>query len=300
MHIFVSFLQQSLDYTTGQHVDHPAHLKLAKWLHSKPDKHLAFRELAPSRAWARSNKGPFAKGVIRTTAGIVSAVVWRGITFGTEFALKGQMVFESANEFDAIRLSLNKPEAYFCDKAAYGRSNLQWSTGLAQEYWKSLQGGIQTHRAILGVLAILYVQKKNGTMLFPQLGPLASYLLTADLYYAGIVTKPTVDDMSTIIHQLNKGAVAGLEHLHLISPRPKRKCSKGKRNVGELSNILLISSSRLCHSIINMHSSLWVVLHNSLLHHGHVTSRDTSNASQMLRHFNYTSSWSFSFIFFVG
>ena len=266
MHVFVSFLQQSLDYTTGQHVDHPAHPKLAKWLHSKPDKHLAFRELAPSRARARSNEGPFAKGVIRTTAGIFSAVVWRGITFGTEFALKGQMVFESADEFDAIRLSLNKPEAYFCDKAAYGRSNPHRSTGLAQEYWKSLQGGIWEKLVSKHIVPFLecwrfFMSKKNGTMLFPQLGPLASYLLTADLYYAGVVTKPTVDDMSTIIHQLNKGAVAGLERLRLISPRPKRKRSKGKSNKEECRRAFQHIADIIFKAVpLNMHSSLRVDL----------------------------------------
>ena len=77
---------------------------------------------------------------------------------------------------------------------------------------------------------LFFVAERKG---FPQLGPLASYLLTADLCYAGVAAAPTLDDMTTIIHSLNKTSVTTLERLHLISPRPEAKRSKGKCNKKE-------------------------------------------------------------------
>lgn len=59
----------------------------------------------------------------------------------------------------------------------------------------------------------------NSTVqLFPHLGPLAMYLLTADLVYAKVVKTLSIEDISWVIQHLNKGAAAALEDLGLIVP----------------------------------------------------------------------------------
>ena len=265
MKLFGTFLRQSLDYQMDRSNVASIHPKLLARLKSSPDKFLAFRELAPSRQRARSSKGPFTETVIRTTAGIFSALVWRGITFGTEFAAKGCMVFESADHFDKIRTESRKPESYFCDRAAYGRTNPGRKTALAQIYWKALQGGIWEKfvgdRILNFMECWLFFTSGHKASPFPHLGRLGAYLLTADLHYAGVVAAPTIDKLVIIIRNLNKGAVEALERLRLISPRPLRKQSKGKCNKDECRKALEYIAKVIHDNIPSLfHSRLFVDL----------------------------------------
>jgi hypothetical protein len=232
MRLFELFVQTNLEYQIDDMPKTHSLPQLAARLRSCPDKYLIFREFAPSRARAKSSNGPFTSDLIRTTVGIFSALIWRGVTFGTEFATEGLMVFQSAEHFDSIKINLDKPETYFCDKGAYGVPNPFRTTALVHHYWNSLQGGVW--EAFIGNRKIPFLECWEFFLLgtkpprFPQLGPLAAYLLTADLVYADVVVGPTVEDMVTVIRELNKGAVAALERLRLITPRPLSKHSKGK------------------------------------------------------------------------
>jgi len=234
MQLFSLFVQANIDYQFDNTSGLLTHPRLQAHLKSNTDKFLIFRELAPSRARARSSEGPFTPELIRTTIGIYSAIVWRGITFGTAFAADGPMVFTSGHNFDAICSATGKTEEYFCDKGAYGVPNPFRTAALGQDYWKSLQGNIWEDfiagRIISFIECWRFFLSGRNPPLFPQLGLLASYLLTADLYYAGVVAKPAVDDMVTIIQEMNKGAVAALERLRLIAPRVQMKKSKRKVN----------------------------------------------------------------------
>jgi hypothetical protein len=234
MQLFSLFVQTNIDYQFDNTSGLPKNPQLQACLKSNTDKFLIFCELAPSRACARSSEGPFTPELIRTTIGIYSAIVWGGITFGTVFAADGPMIFTSGHNFDAVCSTTGKTEEYFCDKGAYGVFNPFQTAALAQDYWKSLQGNtwedFVAGRIISFIECWRFFLSGRNPPLFPQLGLLASYLLTADLYYAGVVAKPTVDDMVTIIQEMNKGAVAALERLCLIAPRVQMKKSKRKGN----------------------------------------------------------------------
>ena len=238
MRQFQSFLQQSLRHALKESNGTEVHPKLAEILQNQPDKFLCFRELAPSRERSKSADGPYRSDLIRTIVGIFSAVVWRGITFATEFAMRGPMVFTSAEHFKSLTSGL--PVSYVCDKAAYGRSNPGRDAKLVDQYWDSLKGDtwerFVSNRVVPFMECWLFFVAERKR--FPQLGPLASYLLTADLCYAGVAAAPTLDDMTTIIHSLNKTSVTTLERLHLISPRPEAKRSKGKCNKKECRRAL--------------------------------------------------------------
>ncbi|KAJ7748756.1 hypothetical protein DFH07DRAFT_775578 [Mycena maculata] len=60
---------------------------------------------------------------------------------------------------------------------------------------------------------------------FREIGDLISFLLTADFVYAGAITRPSVETVGSLIHDVNKGGMKGLEFLELIPPRTK--ASKG-------------------------------------------------------------------------
>lgn len=275
MQLFESFVRANLDYQLNRTVAStlPHMERLASRLKSNPDKFLMFRELAPSRTRARSLEGPFTPRLVRTTMGIFSALVWRGITFGTEFAAVGDMVFRSADHFDSIRTALRKPEKYFCDQRAYGTLNPSRSTDLAHNYWDSLKGGVWENLVgTSGQIPFMdcwqFFLSGRKPPLFPQLGLLAAYLLTADLFYAGVVVEPTMEEMAVIIREMNKGAVAALERLRLIAPRPPLKRSKGKCDKEECRLAFKFITSRIKTLLpAELHSSLvvdWIMVEHTL------------------------------------
>jgi len=63
------------------------------------------------------------------------------------------------------------------------------------------------------------------------MGELITYLLTVDYVYAGLVERPTLEEMAQVINKLNSRAAIGLEKLFLIpmSPRTEAKVVRGKK-----------------------------------------------------------------------
>ena len=198
--------------------------KLKKAMEATPDKLMPFREHAPSRLRIRSDNGPFTAAYAHTTAGAYSAAVWRGVTFATPFSMNNRMVFTSYEDFRSACMEAGEhEEQYFCDKGAYGQSNPMRTTALAEDYWKTLANGKWTAFARDRIIPFneCYEFFKAGSRPpdFPQLGPLASYLLAANFSYCHpkVVESPTLEEMATIICTLNKGAIAALEKLGFMT-----------------------------------------------------------------------------------
>ena len=67
---------------------------------------------------------------------------------------------------------------------------------------------------------------------FYQVGLLARLLIAGDLAYAGVIPKPTVEEMGRMIALVNKGALAGLARLGLLNlPKKGTKLSKDEVTV---------------------------------------------------------------------
>ncbi|KAJ7133866.1 hypothetical protein C8R43DRAFT_894905 [Mycena crocata] len=210
--------------------------KFQEELCARKDYLLPFRELGPSRQHIVCPDGPFTPERIRTNAGMLSALIFRGVTFGTEFMFNYPTFFTSIEDFHRVKdiasaQYLEKhgeaaPERYFCFADTYGPHNSKKLVNLADDYAAALE--IDSWEAMLnGRDRIPFLECFNwlsgfrGKKIrrFPVLGPLASYLLTADLFYAGVVEEPTVEVMGEVIATLNKGAAQGLQLLNLIPPR---------------------------------------------------------------------------------
>jgi hypothetical protein len=217
---FASFITDTTNYQLRRHAP-PASPKLIKIIQDRPDKFNPFRELAPSRACMRRAGGPYSEEHVRTTGGIFSAIVWRAITFGTPFAVEGPRVFTSCDDFDLKRKATGvKDKRYFCDMSAYGSCNPKRRVENARIYWQSLRDG--KWEAFVGTSKIGFKECYDfflcpkGPNLFPQLGALTAYLLTADLTYSGVVEPPTLDEICDTICDLNKGAANALRKMRLI------------------------------------------------------------------------------------
>lgn len=214
--------------------------KLKNRMGSNLDKLLPFREHAPSRHRIRGSEGPFTAAYARTTPGAYSAAVWRGVTFGTSFSMNNRMVFTSYDDFkSACKDAGAQEKSYFCDKGAYGPSNPMRKIELAELYWKTLATGKWTDfvddRIVPFMECYQFFMAGQTPPDFPQLGILASYLLTADFSYCHpkVVESPTLQEMASLIRSLNKGAISALENLGFITPREVRGKKPGKANLEE-------------------------------------------------------------------
>ena len=217
---FASFVTDTTNHQLRRHF-HPESPALIQVIQQKPDKFNPFRELAPSRARLKGPRGPYSQEHVRTTRGIFSAIIWRAITFGTPFAMKGPTLFASCEDFDQKRKATGKKDkTYFCDVTAYGSCNPQRCIENARTYWDSLRDG--KWEAFVGTRKIGFKASYDfflcvkGPNLFPQLGPLTAYLLTADLSYSGVVEPPTLEEISDMVRDLNKGAANALRKMRLI------------------------------------------------------------------------------------
>ena len=203
----------------------------------------------PGRTRFRGVDGPYNPSTIRTTKGIFSAIIWRGITFGTEFSRIWPMLFNSAADFSSICQTMfpKRPKEFFCDVAAYGTANAFRTVDLAQDYWDALANDLwpsfigHSKVGFRECYAFFRQRTSDGSKesyLFPQLGPLGSYLLTADLVYAGVVLEPSIDDIAWLVRELNRGAAAALEDLGLIPPRATAQGNARKPELSACRNAI--------------------------------------------------------------
>jgi hypothetical protein len=235
--MFTQFVKDSLSIFLKQE---QFNAKLKKEMDRIPDKLIPFRERAPSRQRIRSDNGPFSMAYARTTEGAYSAAVWRGVTFATPFSLNDRMVFTSYEDFKLACSEVgHQRKSYFCDAGAYGTTNPQRKVELAETYWKTLANGKWTEfvrdRIVPFTECYDFFTAGHSPPDFPQLGPLAGYLLAADFSYCHpkVVEVPTLLEMASLIRNFNKGAIAGLENLGFITPRARTGKNVGKADLKE-------------------------------------------------------------------
>nr|GAT44271.1 predicted protein [Mycena chlorophos] len=256
---FAEFLVEAWQIAYDEDDGQPSKWKTA--LGKYPDSLLPFRHLAPSLRHAYEADGPYAPANAGTEAGFYSALVFRGVTFNTPFSRTGRQVFADHADFEHAQAEAREREInarrpapsddskFFCNKSAYGPANPARVVDLAATYhanastytlarmlngsesvpfrsfWQGLQAtkpwGRNPPRTAKG-------RSKPPPKQFPQLGPLASYLVAADYTYTNprIVTPPTLEEMGATISSLNKGAARGLELLDLLQPVYSEKTGK--------------------------------------------------------------------------
>lgn len=198
--------------------------KLEELLTKNIDKYSPFREYAPTRLNMREGDGPFSWKYLQTLSGLFSALVCRGVTFGTAFSRHGRTVFHSPSDFDNAVKSCPQVQQLtdFCDSSAYGGSNPKRKPDLVGIYWSRLRKfpweGLTTQRPIPFMEAYGYFFP-TGKARFLELGPLGSYLLTVDYVYAGLVSPPEPNELANLICTLDKGPARALEYLGLVDPK---------------------------------------------------------------------------------
>lgn len=209
----------------------PAQHRVHQLLSRNTDYYLPFREKAPSKIRFNGPQGPFQKPFIEQTAGLFSALVFRGVTYNTPYSRHpgSQMQFSGeAHVLLAVDLFKQRYPTeptedphYFCNPNAYSRQpitgralsdeNLKsiWEKAAALD-WATRSSNLLSFSECLGLL--------TGAK-FPAMGTLQMFLLAADLHYAGICSPPELSDVVDFIYQRKPkgGSLKGLVSLGLVS-----------------------------------------------------------------------------------
>ncbi|THU89612.1 hypothetical protein K435DRAFT_865130 [Dendrothele bispora CBS 962.96] len=198
--------------------------RFLKYVYDKADSKLPFRQFAPSLRNILAGHGPFSSLHLHTKIGYLSALIFRGVTFNSPFARSPQSptLFHNADDWDRAvdkANDINKsplPKNHFCNQAAYTNAI---SNRTADNIRSDFEGrSIGASDLELGWLLnplqrITFDQLWKKFQQAPSFGSLVSYLLAADYAQAGLVNRPSPEEMGDIIHRINKGAKARLKYL---------------------------------------------------------------------------------------
>ncbi|KAF8831882.1 hypothetical protein HHX47_DHR1000867 [Lentinula edodes] len=186
-----------------------------------PDSSCPFRELAPSRRQVSGPDGPFAH-CSREAA--FSALLFRGILFNTgalhESGHSG--FFESFEAWSQFKAQyIHRGEQFICNPCAYGVTKGCTSMN-DKQFWiasnilhEKLMEPDVSFTSIWKFIA--YGKDDKKKKLFPSFGDLSAYLLTVDFTYAYRVPWPSLDEVANAVAVLHKGALHGLQKMHLVS-----------------------------------------------------------------------------------
>ena len=215
---------------------------------------LPLRELAPCRVnLVRSLNSDR----LRTPRGLFNLLVFRVLMYNTDAARTEDFNFD-VQSIKTFRLTYDadRNSKYYYNSCAYGSNNpgrkdsnlmdLYWT--LSVRLWPQFVADSEGEYIYTSFLNFIYFAANNFMSLekqksftecvewfrdtkdsegnsFRQIGPLIRLLVAGDLAYAGIVEKPSVEEMGSLISVVSKGAVSGLNLLGLL-PDKKTKHSK--------------------------------------------------------------------------
>ncbi|KAI0037839.1 hypothetical protein FA95DRAFT_1578563 [Auriscalpium vulgare] len=198
------------------------------------DKFLPFRERAPSVRRIRRPEGPFTPERLRTRIGFFSALVFRTLTFGTDYFFEQLTVIPNGrllpSQLAAWSRTLNIDHGYFVNNTIYGNCQSRdiadapvlWAaTAKERNLPFPLTQNIPVNPIPFNGFYKTVTRKEKAERnyaqrIYPQCGPLIGYLLTADYVYTGLVEMPSVDLMGSTISKINLGSCNGLRLLRLL------------------------------------------------------------------------------------
>jgi hypothetical protein len=185
--------------------------KLVEKVRGDTDGLLPFRTM--SEGWKRMSDGPLSPEHVKTTAGLFSLMVWRGITFRTKFSLdvRQPVLFKDAKAFlDVIERLKCEKSAYYCRQDAYGPSRGRTADN-AEFYWRKASDAQWNAWVIKETPGKFEVLQKEFKTHLPGFGNLTAYLLAADYAEVGIIEMPSAYTVGKQIARINAGATKGLK-----------------------------------------------------------------------------------------
>ncbi|KAK7677631.1 hypothetical protein QCA50_019442 [Cerrena zonata] len=226
---FTEFLRHSLLFVGGKL---PPSDKFYNLLNDQPDFFLPLREFAPSRHNFVSQTKGHAR-YLQTPLGLFNLLVFRILCFNTPAARQESFTFTLQTLKD-FRWRHRKDQSYYFNSHSYGSPCDGWEKeSLMERYWltanhtwpawikeKETNDDLNSFSKFVDWLDNSK-DPSDGVRDFFMVGDLTGMLIAGDLAYAGVIDKPTVEEMGKLIAKVSKGAIAGLVYLRLLRSSPK-------------------------------------------------------------------------------
>lgn len=194
----------------------------------QPDARVCLRELAPSRRLMMEHVD---YEFMRTRSGFFTALIFRNILFNSEaFVTRPKALnkckFEDLDDWTAYLNGLRacfpgRNHDFFCNRGAFGQPIADRKIEHASRFWEVTRicewpKAGEWPLSFSDMHSLLWrIKNKHG---LPGCGSLGIYSLCADMVYYGLVSPPTLEEISTVIINLDMGALAGLELLGYLTP----------------------------------------------------------------------------------
>ena len=217
------FLREAYDVRSGPGDTPQRRTKLQKRMLANLDFFQPLREWGPSRQRINGRVGTgIDADFARTRAGFFSLMVFRLISFNTRPLLETPIssltvCFADLAQFDAYLTEMRHrypgiEDTELCNAKAYTRRPLRDRSLQAKDhFWKTAKEcSWNTDRMLSFSDGWEWLTKMKSGSSMPGAGKLSLYLLLADMACAGLVAMPTVQEMGSMIHKLQSGALAGL------------------------------------------------------------------------------------------
>lgn len=234
----IKFLKDA--HYVATHTSHDRINKARRQILGDGDHYQPIRELGPSRSIMRNE---LSLSFAQTRAGFFSIQIFRCIHFAAE-AFRScpenlrQVEFNNIADYEAYIQALKlcfpgrKPN-FFCNGVAHGTYVPQRKLERYRDYYNVSQRNDFTwppDRNFATTWA--FFKKYNPTLTYKVvekgeekdkiyrqwngLGPLTRYMLVADMYGAGLLDPPTLEDIAGIAAYLKRGALSGLEQIDYV------------------------------------------------------------------------------------
>ncbi|KAF9470199.1 hypothetical protein BDN70DRAFT_939938 [Pholiota conissans] len=262
---FEAFFRQSVDVYSGNYTE-PTILQRMQII--SPEQHYPFREQLSARKRMMSMGGPFHTNNIRTLPGIFSAIIWRAITYRTEFSEAEKMLFVNIDDWNATVSKIpSAVTGYICNKAAYGSTNPGRSEKLVPVYWKQVQNleweaycRREETTTFQDTMRLFSGRNDNP---FPHLGLLGAFDLVVDLTYCSkaIHSLPTNMTVAECIFKINRGSMNGVMVLNGGNPSARNK--RNKADVA-ICNATIGKAIEVMHNVIDDTKRADIIIDNIL------------------------------------
>jgi hypothetical protein len=233
----VKFLRKLLPIVDKEGPAYAHDQKFFDYILEDEDGRLPFRTKA--RGWkkmANSDAGPLSPDHLRTTQGLFSLMVWRGITFRTKLSEDHEMLFTDIGDF--LQEIQGLPVEDVCNIAAYGTPNPSRHPSNAEMYWAKANDK-KWNEWLIGSHHLSFKDLVSRFKELKSFGNLVAYLATADYADAGAVPIPTAAEVGSMI---DLGAAKGLKLLGYAEDKFEECYKRFKR-------VLLLLSKQRCSSI---------------------------------------------------
>ncbi len=247
LNALLDFVHELLPIARGELIPSPSTVQQV--VMERSDHFMPFRNLATCRVRVTSPQGPFHPNNVDQPGAFPSCVITRALLFDSE-VLRQETYgyfpdksawndFVAAQKFDKNnKASVNR----FFNMSCYGKPQNQRTVAgmqLVEEQYFA-------HEPLYQALLDKYPNEPIPFMVFYRwtdgktdgfttkgkprtisiakcslLGGLTGYLLTADLYYAGKVARPTLEEVARVLHANKMGSLGGLIDVGLVKGTKK-------------------------------------------------------------------------------